>query len=195
MQSSTAFARLKTRKIFDIPVKCNSCGYIGCFQVYKGENSVDPVSGVPLDAGPAFKEALNALNDQGMKSLEAVRSRAEKVASTTTALTSLFGIGSVLTSIDSMPDIEQSYRIGIACLLLLGLVCLTASTYFLFPTSLVITNVDNLYKFNDNLQSERATRALNELLYLELSKVLTLFGLLLISVATALSWFAPRTGT
>lgn len=137
-------------------------------------------------------DAIKALDDQA-SALELVRSRAEKWAATTTALISLFGIGSVLTSIDKIPEYDERWRIGIAVFLLSGIFSLAASTYLLFPTSPVIHKVNDLSKFMEHLRNVRVNTALKELEYLEWSKGFTILGLFLISVAIALSWFAPKT--
>lgn len=153
-----------------------------------------PVNPLPLPVDQDFQNAWNALNKGEKRALEDVRLRAEKFATIATSLTSLFGIGSVLTSIDSLPDIEISWRIGIACLLLLGLASLTASAYLLLPTTPVVSTVNDLRALSATLASARVNRALKELKYLEFSKGFTLLGLILISLAMALSWFAPRMG-
>lgn len=153
-----------------------------------------PVSPDPLELDEHYEDAWKALTKGEKRALEVVRSRAEKFATIATALTSLFGIGSVLTSIDSLPDIEISWRIGIACLLLWGLASLTASAYLLLPTTPVVTTVGDLATLSATIESARVNRALKELKYVEFSKGFTLLGLILISLAMALSWFAPRTG-
>ena len=191
------------RETFDIPVYCTTCGYVGNFQVHKldmdqvnanTDTPARPVRGSPTAVNQDYLDALDLFNNKEdqASTLELVRSRTEKWAATTTALTSLFGIGSILISVASLPDIDKGWRIGIALLLLLGLVCLVGSMHLQIPRSPVIPKVDNLRTFKKNLQTERTKRALEELDDLGRSTFATFLGLGLFCSALALSRFAPK---
>jgi hypothetical protein len=198
--------RLQENTTFDIPVWCNTCGYVGNFPVYKldldevnveTDTPVRPVRGRSSTAvNQGYLDALDILNNKENEAhvLELVRSRTEQWAATTAALTSLFGIGSILILMTSLPDMDHFWRNAIACLLLSGLFCSAASTFLQIPTRPVIPKVDRLHTtFKEDLYTERTKRALKELDDLEVSRLATLLGLVLISIGMVLRWIAPKT--
>lgn len=119
-----------------------------------------------------------------------IRSRAETWVTVTAGLTTAFGIGSVLTSVNTLRDIELGWRICYAFLLLVGLGFLLASAFSVFPAfeeALTPTTAE-LKKMARN----KDKKVWKEAALFRRSRWFTLVGFVLIAIASAVSWFAPR---
>lgn len=131
--------------------------------------------------------------DARKASFSEIRSKAETWVTVTAGLTTAFGIGSVLTSVDSLRYIQLGWRICYAVLLLFGLGFLVASAVYIFPDfdlALAPATSEEAEEMVD--EGKKDEMILKEAALFRLSKSFTLVGFVLIAIASVVSWFAPR---
>lgn len=110
--------------------------------------------------------------------------------SISTSLTSLFGIGSILAATDSIRELELPWRISVAALLGLGIAFLARSFFVIKPD--FPPDPSDISGAEVTWSKEKNDRAENSRRKLKLSLRFTIAGLLLVSTAMAMVWFAPR---
>lgn len=158
------------------------------------DHSDHTILGDIIELTPEERKLFHQLEQREEKVLPPLRDRMEKWVTITSGIASVFGIGSVLTSVNLLRDVVLGWKICFAVLQLSGFGFLLASAYYAFPTGepdkATVFTAEEAKQMIDMKKTNRP--GWKDVDRFKLSKCLTLVGFSLIAVATALSWFAPQ---
>lgn len=157
------------------------------------EHSDNTILGDIKELTDKERKLFHQLEQREEEFLPPLRDRMEKWVTITSGIASVFGIGSVLTSVNLLRDVVLGWKICFAVLQLSGFGFLLASAFCAFPTEPDKPVANTREEVKQMIDMKKTNRpGWKEVERFKLSKFLTLAGFFLIAVATALSWFAPQ---